>query len=489
MLGKGIKISFYFIFLSITVKGQTYFNQTYNNFNLEYFGYGSVLINDSTFVVDGIGYNSDGTRSYTVTSIKTSNGDTSWFKKHGNTIDYYFCGQGKTCLFDGQYIFSCGTYSDTSGKFVPFIMKHNSVGQLIWEKKIMTNVYDSYFSAIQKTNDNKLIFSGLKGISPTNSDYYLVKMDTSGNIVWENNFGSGSLEQCYTVDTLLDGGFILTGYRDLGTGVDGYLVKTDSLGNLQWEKLMGNNTALWGKTLHDGNIVVYGGKKNPTPSDADAYIAIVDDTTNTVINEKSFILSNLDYSIFCDVQERNNSLYFTGGYWSNIISNPVGAWFKTNYNLDSLSFHSYNARTNDNYLNSITALPDGGFIMAGYVFPDTTAGSTEDGWIIRVDSIGCENMSCALSVDEIENKNTKSISAYPNPTQNTITIEFNAAISENYSIQILNVVGQVVQLNKFPVLVGSNKINLDLKNIESGILFIKVFSTNTIIGTTKILKQ
>jgi hypothetical protein len=80
------------------------------------------------------------------------------------------------------------------------------------------------------------------GMSESNA--YLAKIDNSGNLLWEQTFGSNHNDELHCVVPTDDGGFILAGWTlaTLARGTDAYLVKTDASGNVLWERTFGGDS-------------------------------------------------------------------------------------------------------------------------------------------------------------------------------------------------------------------------------------------------------
>lgn len=444
----------------------------------------SILLPDSNIFTQGFDVKLDGSYGITFTKLNQYNGDTIWHKKYGTSGDKYARANGRPHTLYDNFIYTTANYYDTSGNSLPVLFKLNLNGNIIWEKHFIDTVQDFWIlHSISVTNDGNFIFAGCKKITATNYNFNLVKTDTSGNIIWEKFFGNSSTEIAMTVDTTFDGGFYLAGYRETSaTTVDGYIVKTDSNGNLQWQKLMNNSTNVWGRTLSNGNLLVYGGKENPTPSETDAYIAIVDDTTNTLIDEKYFILSDSSYNIFFDAVEVQGNLYFTGGALWHDVNNISGAFFKSNLQLDSLIFRTYSVVPSENGLYSIIPTADGGFIMTGFVAPSISMGTTQDGWIVRVDSTGCESLSCVLSVDETtEEKDGMDMNVYPNPANSFVTLEFES--NNGHTVTIYNSYGELVSQTENAI--SGKQINLN--GFTNGIYLITIRDEGKILGQKKLI--
>lgn len=87
-----------------------------------------------------------------------------------------------------------------------------------------------------------------KGPSYT-SDYWVMKLDNSGNLLWQNTIGGDNYDYIYTVETTWDGGYIIGGYSQSGISgdktealigsADYWVIKLNHLGNIQWQNTIG----------------------------------------------------------------------------------------------------------------------------------------------------------------------------------------------------------------------------------------------------------
>ncbi|MBA3664530.1 MAG: T9SS type A sorting domain-containing protein [Bacteroidetes bacterium] len=80
-----------------------------------------------------------------------------------------------------------------------------------------------------------------------------------------------------------------------------------------------------------------------------------------------------------------------------------------------------------------------------------------------------------------------SINVYPNPfsTQVNITVESESGILSNLAVEVYDVLGNSVLKRDF----NENKTILSRENLKEGIYFYKVYNTNTIVGTGRLLIQ
>jgi hypothetical protein len=111
-----------------------------------------------------------------------------------------------------------------------------------------------------------------------NMDYWLVKLDDKGKIVWQKTYGGIYEDELRSIEATNDGGYIVGGYSnspesgnktDDNKGVGDYwILKLDKEGAITWQKTIGGNQDDQLYVVHqtyDGNYVV-GGNSNSASS-------------------------------------------------------------------------------------------------------------------------------------------------------------------------------------------------------------------------------
>jgi hypothetical protein len=110
-------------------------------------------------------------------------------------------------------------------------------------------------------------------------DFWLVKVDNTGTMEWERSFGGMGIEISYDIDNTLDGGYVVVGntfstdgdITDSKGESDFWLVKVDGSGNLIWERTFGGSrfdAAQAVVSSKDGGYYVVGNSKS---SDGDVF--------------------------------------------------------------------------------------------------------------------------------------------------------------------------------------------------------------------------
>ena len=147
---------------------------------------------------------------------------------------------------------------------------------LDWERKYFGPLDDT-IRFVQQTSDGGYIMVG-ETCSPSNggSDIYLVKVNDTGSIVWQNNFGGeGNDFGCCVRE--VPGGYVLVGSTQI-SGVGSYdvcLIRTDASGNQLWEKTYGGMADDYGKSVwvnSDGTMLIAGETNSFGNGGSDIYL-------------------------------------------------------------------------------------------------------------------------------------------------------------------------------------------------------------------------
>ncbi len=184
---------------------------------------------------------------------------------------------------DGGFIVAGHTDSFGAGDWDFWILKLNSSGSIQWQKTYGGGGLDAGPS-IQTTSDGGFIVAGTTdSFGAGGYDFLVLKLDSSGNIQWQKTYGANGDDSATSIQATSDGGFIVTGATDsFGAGLeDFWILRLDSSGNIVWQKTYGGSledVATSIQATSDGGFIVAGATDSFGAGSSDFWILKLDST-------------------------------------------------------------------------------------------------------------------------------------------------------------------------------------------------------------------
>jgi hypothetical protein len=187
---------------------------------------------------------------------------------------------------DGGFLFGGSSLSPANGTKTStnfggndyWLVRANANGEVQWDRSFGGSGHDTLFS-VEQTSDGGLLLGGSSSSAPGGNktsesygtDFWLVRLDASGQKLWDRTYGAG-FELLRAVRQIPDGGFFIGGTSYTGIGgnktstnhsalPDYWIVRIDHDGNKLWERqLGGRDTDMFRDLvpLSDGGVIVAG---------------------------------------------------------------------------------------------------------------------------------------------------------------------------------------------------------------------------------------
>jgi len=301
-----------------------------------------------------------------------------WDKTIGGNKDDYLYSLQQTN--DGGYILGGHSFSNISGEKTDisrgssdyWVIKLNNLGNIAWDKTIGGNKADRLHGVLQTIDGGYIVggtsYSNISGEKTEEttiySDFWIVKLDNSGNIQWDKTIGGNGEDYLKFLEQTPDGGYILGGTsssnksRDKtqnSRGLNDYwVVKLDKLGNIQWDKTIGGSDNEYLRSIlptADGGYILSG-------------ISLSDKSGEKSENSRG----DADFWIVKINSSRNIE-------WDKTIGGNKEEGLKEG-------------------LNSLQLTSDGGYIIGGYSYSGISGEKTEnsrgdaDYWVVKLSSVG-----------------------------------------------------------------------------------------------------
>jgi hypothetical protein len=159
-----------------------------------------------------------------------------------------------------------------------WVVRIDGGGNKLWDRSFGGTDNDELLSLLQTTDGGfacgGFSWSGANGNKTSRNygmtDFWFVRLDASGNKVWEQSFGGRDADSLRAMEQTTDGGFILGGVSSSGTtgtkitsfyGVTDYwIVRINAVGNELWQQSIGGtgDEGIWG-LAYDGGFIFGGG--------------------------------------------------------------------------------------------------------------------------------------------------------------------------------------------------------------------------------------
>ena len=269
------------------LKGEKVWSKTFGGSNDETIK-SVITTKDGGFLVIGYTKSSDGDVIDASDNIEdawlskyNSEGDLLWSKTYGGSLDDY--SYSAVELENGDFVVAGytksvdGDVSSNLGMHDFFVFKIDFNGNLIWSKTYGYTSHDHAHKII-KTTDNGFFVVGFTdysgGIGNKNilhgfGEFYGMKLDSNGNMIWDVFFGGTQNDRVFDVVEANDGGYVMVGYSESNDfdatdnhgSYDYWVIKVNSTGDLIWKKSFGGSDldqAYGISKTRNGNYLIVG---------------------------------------------------------------------------------------------------------------------------------------------------------------------------------------------------------------------------------------
>jgi len=370
---------------------------------------------------------------------------------------------------DGGYVVAGYTKSinwDVSGNngyFDAWVLKLNANGTILWQKCLGGSNWEEAWD-IDQTTDGGYIVAGRSvstdgdvTVNHGSFDYWVVKLDSLGALLWQKSYGGSHEDIGYAVKQTTDGGYIVVGESFSTDGlvignqgsVDYWVLKLDHEGKIEWQRSLGGTN--WDRAndvlqARDGGYVVFGysyssdGDLTQNNGNNDFWVVKLN-TQGDIEWQNSFGGSNNDNGR--SIAQTNDGGYvMTGQTQSNdgdAVGNDGGAdlWVvRINEHGELLWQRSYGGSMAETG-HSIQQTNDGGYIVAGYAW-STDGDLTEnkgsaDFWVVKLYP---EETSAA------NEPGTRPLNIYPNPAGSYTTLSVAESADAQLTLSVCDLLGR-----------------------------------------------
>lgn len=202
---------------------------------------GFAFVGTNASSIDGyvpVGYLPDGFWSHVCLSKTDAYGNMEWTKTYDEEIGCY---QGSSLVQtkDGGYALVATSFSSIGDYDDILLIKIDSYGNREWSKLYNCSEHESVSGLLQTVDGGFVLVRKTHSFGEM-PDFWFTKTDESGNVELNWTYDDSRMASVTSVQ-LSDGGFVFAGGTDTfgGGGADFYITKIDNTGNIEWTQTYG----------------------------------------------------------------------------------------------------------------------------------------------------------------------------------------------------------------------------------------------------------
>ncbi|MEO6166762.1 MAG: T9SS type A sorting domain-containing protein [Chitinophagales bacterium] len=336
---------------------------------------------------------------------------------------------------DGGYIMGGSSISKVSGdktqkswssSYDFWILKTNSSAAIEWQRTIGGNDLEK-FRSIEQTPDGGYIVAGRSSSNASGDktedakgyDIWVIKLDGSGVIEWQNNIGGKESDDVAAVHPTADGGYIIGGFSNSIVGADKteapiggfdyWVIKLNSAGSIEWQNTIGgtlNDYLAAIEQTSDGGYILGGfsssgisGDKTEASLGGDDYWIVKLDNAGNIEWQNTIGGSNSDF-LYAAQQTADGGYIIGGESLSGLTGDKTEAGLGQDYwvlklsSAGAIEWQNTIGSSSSDYFRDIRQTADGSYILGGYSGGDASGDKTEDNidgadyWVVKINGSG-----------------------------------------------------------------------------------------------------
>ncbi len=285
--------------------------------------------------VDGDVGSNKGGMDYWVIRLD-SVGNILWSRDLGGSLDDYPISLVETldsgCIVVGYATSSDGDVTDHIDMTDYWVIRFDKAGTVLWKKSYGSLGNEDAHDIIRTFDGNYAILGRTDIGSHGGFDYWLIKIDDQGTLLWQRDYGGTGSDGGIALVQTADSGFVMIGTSDSNDGQvsgnhgyqDYWVVKVDKNGNIQWQKSLGGSGYDWAQcviSVADNGYLAGGyssssdGQVTVNNGDYDYWFVRLDSSGN-MLCQKS-LGGSLREWLYSFVQARDNTFLLAGRSSSN----------------------------------------------------------------------------------------------------------------------------------------------------------------------------
>lgn len=257
---------------------------------------------------------------------------------------------------DGGTLVAGSTYRGVSPFWSGWLSKLDVTGAVEWQRSYGTTEFDNHLTVVRQTSDGGYVAAGQSQASAFSSEYWILKVDSSGNVQWQKSYGGNIETEAADIQQTLDGGYILCGHSGAFTpAYEWWVIKLNATGDMVWQKLYSNPNPSAGFAISIVEMPIGG-------------YAVLGDVGRGASGDLAFVQLDSDGNILW--QRAYDSGFSDLAF--GMVPTPDGFMLAGRDLVLKINLQGDIQWSKRLEVSAITSAPDGGFFAVGSVHSDLT---------------------------------------------------------------------------------------------------------------------
>ena len=401
---------------------------------------------------------------------------------------------------DGRFVFS-GNGADT-GQHVTFGFADIDLDTMNIKRYKGQNIFSYQGIALTEHPSKYFFVTGVHNTqSSFNANVLLMKIDTTGQKVWEKYYDQKPSDYAKSIVVLKNGNLMLGAERnDLGQPIvhsNTWLLEVDTGGNVvrQWFDPSDSTYVAEGlRQTQDGGFIYGAQKKNyQSGFSSVSYTATIVKMDSNFNKQWTFSGSSYRsiYDGITDIEELPDGNFIAAGQLSYYGTDTAlnGYIVKLDINGNVIwerNYRGINESQTLNFLSDIDILPDGGFVAVGQC-QKSGATPPQVGWFLKLDSNGCEVENCLVGIEDQpqppKGGSNGQIRIQPNPASDRVWVEVEPGLLGG-ELKLYDISGRLAK----QLMVEALQFAVEVSDLSKGVYVITI-EHEGVFGRGKLVKE
>ncbi|MCD6131828.1 MAG: hypothetical protein J7J61_06990 [Candidatus Hydrothermae bacterium] len=197
----------------------------------------------------------------------------------------------------GDIIVAGHTYSFGAGSSDVLVVKLDENGDILWQKAYGGSGAEDAYGVAVADNGDIIVVGETESFGSGSYDILVLRLDGSGNIIWQKAFGGAGADFAHDVAVADNGDIVVVGQ----TSGSLLVLRLDEQGNIKWQKAYSgaSDDLAYGVVIADNGDIIVAGRSNSFGNSSDYIWVLRLDENGNIVWQKAYggTSDDLAYSV------------------------------------------------------------------------------------------------------------------------------------------------------------------------------------------------